>query len=217
MVPRRSPASVPPRRSRSRDVVRRARSRFPFGVTPPPERVGSTVDLPRDTRGRAMIAMPHRITRGMASLAATAALFVAVPVGLIATSRMRFGSGNPLHEVDPPWRWDLARLGDAVSQPLRDDAVVNLLIRSSMVIDLARARCDRDHDRHRSGAHDPPPGARRAAGARSRAGHSASVGGSRSACWRCSRSTRFRPQRRRSTTPGRQRPPTASARCGRRR
>ncbi len=81
-----------------------------------------------------MIATPHRITRGFASLVATVVLFVAVPVGLIAASRARFGSANPLHAIDPPWRWDLDRLGDAISQPLRDDAVVNLLIRSSMAI-----------------------------------------------------------------------------------
>ncbi len=55
-------------------------------------------------------------------------------MGLAAAARSRFGAANPLTEIDLPWRWDLDRLGDAVSQPLRDDAVVNLLIRSSLTV-----------------------------------------------------------------------------------
>ena len=52
-----------------------------------------------------MIGPPHRISRGFASLAAIVVVFVAVPVGLVAAARSRFGAANPLAEIDPPWRW----------------------------------------------------------------------------------------------------------------
>jgi len=81
-----------------------------------------------------MTGVPHRLSRGIASLAAIVLFFVAVPVGLVAAARSRFGTANPLAATDPPWRWDVDQLGDAVSQPLRDDAVANLLIRSSLAI-----------------------------------------------------------------------------------
>jgi len=81
-----------------------------------------------------MIRQPHRIGRALASLAALVVLFVIVPVGLVAGARSRFGGSNPLGGIAPPWRWRLDELGDAVAEPLRDDAVVNLLIRSSLTI-----------------------------------------------------------------------------------
>ncbi len=81
-----------------------------------------------------MTGHPQRVGRGLASLLALAVLFGGVPIGLAAAARSRFGSANPLTDIDPPWRWDLGRLGDAVSQPLRDDAVVNLLIRASLTV-----------------------------------------------------------------------------------
>ena len=77
---------------------------------------------------------PHRISRALGSLAALVALFVAVPVALAAASRSRFDAANPLVGIDPPWRWEPAALGDAVAEPLRDDAVVNLLIRTSLTV-----------------------------------------------------------------------------------
>ena len=81
-----------------------------------------------------MIGAPHRISRGLASLAALVVVFVAVPLALAAAARSRFGAAHPLAEIEPPWRWDPGELGDAVAQPLRDDAVVNLLIRSSLTV-----------------------------------------------------------------------------------
>ena len=81
-----------------------------------------------------MTGPPHRISRGLASLAALVVVFVAVPVALATAARSRFGAANPLAEIDAPWRWDPGELADAVSQPLRDDAVVNLLLRSSLTV-----------------------------------------------------------------------------------
>ncbi len=62
------------------------------------------------------------------------AIFVAAPLVLARAARSRFGSANPLADIAPPWRWSLEEIGDVVSEPLRDDAVVNLLIRSSLTI-----------------------------------------------------------------------------------
>ena len=82
----------------------------------------------------AMIRQPHRLGRGLASMAALVVLLVGVPFTLVAASRSRFGAANPLTDVDPPWRWDLTRVVEALSQPLDDDAVVDLLIRSSFIV-----------------------------------------------------------------------------------
>ncbi len=81
-----------------------------------------------------MIAPLNRISRGLASLAAIVGLFLVVPVVLVTAARSRFDAASPLTGIDPPWRWDLDRVGDAVSRPLRDDTVVDLLIRSSLTV-----------------------------------------------------------------------------------
>ena len=45
---------------------------------------------------------PHRWTRFVGSLVTLLLLAVAAPVALIAASRSRFGSANPLAGADPP-------------------------------------------------------------------------------------------------------------------
>jgi nucleoid-associated protein YgaU len=76
----------------------------------------------------------HRFRRALSSLVVMLALFVFTPWVLITAARSRFDAANPLADIDPPWRWSLGEIGDVVSEPLRDDAVVNLLIRSSLTI-----------------------------------------------------------------------------------
>ncbi len=77
---------------------------------------------------------PHRFSRAISSLLVMLALFVFTPWVLIAAARSRFDSVNPLSDIAPPWRWSFGEIGEIASEPLRDDAVVNLLIRSSLTI-----------------------------------------------------------------------------------
>ena len=77
---------------------------------------------------------PHRWSRFAASAVALVALVVVVPVGLIAASRARFGSANPLAGADPPWRWGSNEVGDALSGPLADDTVIDGIIRLSLCV-----------------------------------------------------------------------------------
>jgi hypothetical protein len=77
---------------------------------------------------------PHRWTRFAASVIALLTVAVAVPVGLVAVSRSRFGSANPLAGADPPWRWGSGDVGDALSGPLADDTVIDGIIRSSICV-----------------------------------------------------------------------------------
>jgi nucleoid-associated protein YgaU len=70
----------------------------------------------------------------VSSLLALAALVVLVPALLLAASRARFGSSNPLSGVSPPWRWTADDVRDAVSEPLRDDAVVDLIVRGALTV-----------------------------------------------------------------------------------
>ncbi len=77
---------------------------------------------------------PHRWSRFAASAVALVALGVVVPVGLIAASRARFGSANPLAGADPPWSWGSNEVGDALSGPLADDTVIDGLIRLSLCV-----------------------------------------------------------------------------------
>jgi nucleoid-associated protein YgaU len=81
-----------------------------------------------------MTGLPNRISRGLASIASIVVVFVGVPIILVIAARSRFDAASPLTGIDPPWRWDLDRFGDAVSRPLREDAIVNLLIRSSLTV-----------------------------------------------------------------------------------
>ena len=84
--------------------------------------------------GRDVTTHPDRFRQVVASLGAVVVLFGAIPVALVAASRTRFGSPNPLDDIAAPWRWRLDDVRTALSQPLRDDAVVNLLIRTSLVV-----------------------------------------------------------------------------------
>lgn len=77
---------------------------------------------------------PHRWSRFAASAIALVALVVVVPFGLIAASRTRFGSANPLTGADPPWRWGSDEVGDALSGPLADDTVIDAIIRLSLCV-----------------------------------------------------------------------------------
>ncbi len=77
---------------------------------------------------------PHRWSRFAASAVALVALGVVVPIGLIAASRARFGSANPLAGADPPWAWGSSEVGDALSGPLADDTVIDGIIRLSLCV-----------------------------------------------------------------------------------
>lgn len=69
-----------------------------------------------------------------ASICALAVMLGALPLALIAASRTRFGSPNPLADIPVPWRWSASDLTDAASEPLQDDAVINLIVRSALMI-----------------------------------------------------------------------------------
>ena len=77
---------------------------------------------------------PRRWSRFAASVAALVGVGVVVPIGLIAVSRSRFGSANPLAGADPPWRWSSRDVGDALSGPLADDTVIDGIIRLSLCV-----------------------------------------------------------------------------------
>ncbi len=74
----------------------------------------------------------HRWARFVASLVSFVVVAIALPIGLLAVSRRRFGSGNPLAGVDPPWRWGQRDVGDAMSGPLADDTVIDGIVRLSL-------------------------------------------------------------------------------------
>lgn len=76
----------------------------------------------------------HRWTRFLTSLGSFLLLVVAAPIGLASVSRSRFGSINPLAGVDPPWTWGSGRVGDAVSQAIPDDTVIDGIIRISLCV-----------------------------------------------------------------------------------
>jgi nucleoid-associated protein YgaU len=77
---------------------------------------------------------PRDVGRFVASLLALSALVVAVPVGLVLVAQNRFGSGGPLAGMTWPWRWTTSDIGDALSSPLADDDVIDLLIRLSLSV-----------------------------------------------------------------------------------
>lgn len=75
----------------------------------------------------------HDLGRFVSSIIAFAVIAVAVPLGLVAITRSRFRSVNPLTGVDPPWHW----FGDgptALGEPVTDDAFIDALIRSSLCV-----------------------------------------------------------------------------------
>ena len=77
---------------------------------------------------------PHRWARFAASLGALVVVGLAVPIGLVAAARSRFGSANPLAGADPPWRWGSDTVGDALTRPIADDTVIDGLIRISLCV-----------------------------------------------------------------------------------
>jgi nucleoid-associated protein YgaU/two-component SAPR family response regulator len=77
---------------------------------------------------------PRRWVRFAASAGALVTLAVAVPAGLVAVSRSRFGSANPLAGADPPWRWASGGVGDTLSGPIADDTVIDGIIRASLCV-----------------------------------------------------------------------------------
>ncbi len=81
-----------------------------------------------------MIELTRRAERIVTSLGLLVALFGALPAALVAVSGARFESAYPLAGVPPVWRWDLARIRSAASEPLAESAVVDILVRASLVI-----------------------------------------------------------------------------------
>jgi len=77
---------------------------------------------------------PHDLGRFAASLLTLTALVVAVPVGLVLVAQNRFGSGSPLAGTTWPWSWTTPDIGKALSSPLADDDVIDLLIRLSLTV-----------------------------------------------------------------------------------
>lgn len=76
----------------------------------------------------------QRLRRAASSLLVIATLFVAAPACLVAISRFRFGAASPLAGIAPPWKWSGSDISTTVSEPLRDDAVINLVIRTSLTV-----------------------------------------------------------------------------------
>ena len=72
------------------------------------------------------------VRRLAGAILALAALTVAGPAALIAVSRQRFNSANPLHQIPWPWQWDSSEIVEALQSPLTNDVVINLLIRTSL-------------------------------------------------------------------------------------
>ena len=72
------------------------------------------------------------VGRVLASIVALVAVVVALPLGLIAVSRARFGSANPLAGVDLGWFGDDA--ASSLTRPIADDTVIDGLIRLSLCV-----------------------------------------------------------------------------------
>jgi nucleoid-associated protein YgaU len=72
------------------------------------------------------------VGRFTAAILALASLAVGGPIALVAVSRQRFKSANPLHQIPWPWQWDLGELVKALQSPLTNDVVINLLIRTAL-------------------------------------------------------------------------------------
>ena len=72
------------------------------------------------------------VGRVLASIVALVAVVVVLPLGLIAVSRARFGSANPLAGVDLGWFGDDA--ASSLTRPIADDTVIDGLIRLSLCV-----------------------------------------------------------------------------------
>lgn len=77
---------------------------------------------------------PGRLSRFFAALGALGALLVAAPLLLITATRARFDSSSPVAGVAAPWRWSFSGIADAVRNPLTDEVVVNLIVRTCLVV-----------------------------------------------------------------------------------
>ena len=77
---------------------------------------------------------PRRWARFALSLLAFLTVAVAAPAVLLAASRARFGSANPLTGAEPPWRWGSSGVGDALSGPIADDTVIDGIVRLSLCV-----------------------------------------------------------------------------------
>ncbi len=76
----------------------------------------------------------HDIGRFIASLALFVVVAIVIPIGLVAVSRSRFGSANPLAGADPPWQWFGDGAGSALGEPIADDALIDGLIRVCLCV-----------------------------------------------------------------------------------
>ena len=74
------------------------------------------------------------VGRFAGAVLALAALVVGGPAALIAVARQRFESANPLHQIPWPWQWSFAQIVEALQSQLTNDAVINLLIRTSLSV-----------------------------------------------------------------------------------
>ena len=72
------------------------------------------------------------VARALASIVAIVALVAALPLGLIAASRSRFGSASPLAGVGRAWFGDDAAA--TLARPIADDTVIDGLIRLSLCV-----------------------------------------------------------------------------------
>jgi hypothetical protein len=75
-----------------------------------------------------------RAIRFIRSLLVVIVAGVAVPVGLVATSRWRFGGASPLHGAAGPHRWSPAALRSSFAQPLTDRVLADVSIRCALLI-----------------------------------------------------------------------------------
>ena len=72
--------------------------------------------------------------RFTASVVSLGVLVVGIPALLVTVARSRFGSPNPLAGVDAPWLWTSDGAGAGIDDPVSDDAVIDLIIRSSLCV-----------------------------------------------------------------------------------
>ena len=74
-----------------------------------------------------------RVGRLVGAFATLAGLVIVVPALMMWASRERFGSGNPLSGVHPPWNWNANAVLAALRDPLTDDLVTDLIVRTCLV------------------------------------------------------------------------------------
>ncbi len=76
----------------------------------------------------------HDLGRFASSVLVLLLVAVGTPIGLVAVSTRRFGSGNPLAGVQPPWMWGQSDIGAAISEPVADATVIDALVRLSLCV-----------------------------------------------------------------------------------